>query len=372
MSDAMMGYAPDAVKGHLPALPWRYPPPPASGLTYWNPASQYSESVRSDTPHTDSRISRSLSSPRSYVSGFESSPSPASYHEPLPMGIYEPEPLRATNPAHAMLQSGPAFIAFPPQIEYASQETNPDERPKSPGETPSTRKGNSQTRVHKRSKAPHKTSSRSKARTRTHTTSKQNPKKPTDRRFECCFSRYGCTSTFPNKNEWKRHVSSQHIQQGFYRCDVGQCRDNTRKCHTASSERPPPQSQQALVNDFNRKDLFVQHLRRMHAPWISIKARKNAVTEEERQAFESNLENIWKRCWRQLRLPPMLSRCGFCAQEFRGHDAWKERMEHVARHLEQADPGPEEEDVPLREWAAAEGIIQVVNGEWRLSSLCRK
>lgn len=36
------------------------------------------------------------------------------------------------------------------------------------------------------------------------------------RPFHCSFRRYGCTSTFGSKNEWKRHVTSQHICQGIY------------------------------------------------------------------------------------------------------------------------------------------------------------
>ncbi|KAL2817430.1 hypothetical protein BDW59DRAFT_152625 [Aspergillus cavernicola] len=391
MQNAMMGYIPDsAVKGYLPVLPWRYPPPPASGLAHWSPASPYDESIRSISPQTDCQSSRCMSSlsyddATSCASGFESSPSPSStYHEPMSMALYEQEPVSATEPAQPMLLNSPVFVAYP--IQYASPTSSPSEPPKSPRKAPSTRKESTRNRVQKRSKAPKKTPARPKARIEPATTSKSTPKKSTDRRFECCFSRYGCTSTFPNKNEWKRHVSSQHIQAGFYRCDIGRCSLNnispratsqspsspSSPSSPCSSSSPSSQPPAILVNDFNRKDLFIQHQRRMHAPWITTKTRKNNVPQEEQNAFESSLEEVSKRCWKQLRLPPTLSQCGFCPMEFRGQNAWKERMEHVARHLDNADPGPEREDVPLREWAVDQGILVAVNGEWRLASLCRK
>ena len=65
------------------------------------------------------------------------------------------------------------------------------------------------------------------------------------RAFPCTFATYGCPSTFTSKNEWKRHVQTQHMRLGFWRCD--QCPDVHCK-----------------PNDFNRKDLFIQHVRRMH------------------------------------------------------------------------------------------------------------
>ncbi|KAL8902544.1 MAG: hypothetical protein Q9207_004600, partial [Kuettlingeria erythrocarpa] len=43
------------------------------------------------------------------------------------------------------------------------------------------------------------------------------------RPFTCSFRRYGCKSRFGSKNEWKRHVSSQHLCPGIYRCDIGVC-----------------------------------------------------------------------------------------------------------------------------------------------------
>ncbi|KAL2794134.1 hypothetical protein BJX66DRAFT_338119 [Aspergillus keveii] len=42
-------------------------------------------------------------------------------------------------------------------------------------------------------------------------------------------------------------------------------------------------------------------------------------------------------------------------------------MEHVSRHIEKGDPGPEEEDPFLREWALEQGFVRWVDGAWKLT-----
>ncbi|KAL4920767.1 hypothetical protein BDW62DRAFT_198652 [Aspergillus aurantiobrunneus] len=387
MPDTMMGCASmvpeDAIKSpHFPPFdPLRYPPPPsASDMGYWAPTSPFDESVRSVSPQTDCQSSGYMPSliddTMSSSSGFESSPSPP-YHE----SFYHESMGSPIEPVHTMpQQASPVFLpvstTHQPSNYTTSPTSSPSEPAKSPNKAPSTREASTRKRIQKRTgKSRGKKTPAQSSRAEQATASKEAPKKATDRRFECCFARYGCASTFPSKNEWKRHVSSQHIQLGFYRCDVGRCSLNNLKHrspsphhdnHTqlptpASSDVQHPSTPTLLVNDFNRKDLFIQHQRRMHAPWITTsKTRKQSVSQTEKDDFEASLEDVWKRCWRQLRVPPTLSRCGFCAMEFRGANAWKERMEHVAMHFEKADPGPEEEDVPLREWAEENGVIRPV------------
>ncbi|KAL2845227.1 hypothetical protein BJY01DRAFT_247813 [Aspergillus pseudoustus] len=46
-------------------------------------------------------------------------------------------------------------------------------------------------------------------------------------------------------------------------------------------------------------------------------------------------------------------------------------MEHVSRHIEKGDPGPEEEDPFLRDWALEQGFVRWVDGAWKLTSLPR-
>lgn len=147
------------------------------------------------------------------------------------------------------------------------------------------------------------------------------------RPFTCPLTPYSCPKTFTSKNEWKRHVLTQHLLLGFWRCDL--CPD--------AAARP---------NDFNRKDLFVQHLRRMHCGdrrgSASVFDEGSCLGETTEQA----LERVRRRCWIQLRKPPRRLACCFCAKAFESKegstkDADQERergcavdwLEHVGRHL---------------------------------------
>lgn len=198
------------------------------------------------------------------------------------------------------------------------------------------------------------------------------------RPFTCPFTRYGCPSTFGSKNEWKRHVSSQHLRLGIYRCDIGSCvprlDQHRRKSSSASTTKRGDVGESSMGhNDFNRKDLFTQHIRRMHSP----------PNPADADAFDATLESIRQRCWKSLRSPPPRSSCGYCpsaplssdASEqqpgkevtFSGPASWDERMEHVARHLEQGTTADKErEDVRLQEWMVGEGLLERVGGGWRV------
>jgi hypothetical protein len=188
------------------------------------------------------------------------------------------------------------------------------------------------------------------------------------KQFTCTFSHYGCDAKFASKNEWKRHVSSQHLQLGFYRCDVGACHPEHQNGASASQNTK-------RYNDFNRKDLFTQHHRRMHTPWGNPKE----GTKKQWEEFEESLEDVRSRCWRVRRNPPQRSGCGFCGRIFedrdsdsdvgkkgenrdkdRGNNSWELRMEHVGKHFERQDwdVEVEREDEDLTAWALAEGIVR--------------
>ncbi|EXJ56756.1 hypothetical protein A1O7_07100 [Cladophialophora yegresii CBS 114405] len=163
--------------------------------------------------------------------------------------------------------------------------------------------------------------------------------------FPCAFHHFGCCATFANKNEWKRHVSSQHLQLGYYRCDMDACADH-----------------QKGFNDFNRKDLFTQHCRRMHAPWSGIRRGEDGVSKREKDSFERQLDIIRARCWVDRRKAPHKTKCGFCGQQFvdgKGSKGWDERMEHVGRHFERDGAKSEDEamDDGLKQWAVNEGLV---------------
>ncbi|KAK5020668.1 hypothetical protein LTR60_000312 [Cryomyces antarcticus] len=166
------------------------------------------------------------------------------------------------------------------------------------------------------------------------------------------------------------------MRLGFWRCD--QCPE--------SDSRP---------NDFNRKDLFIQHLRRMHcaslatvdsiararrrrspaAPSLSTKRSPSSSSAPPSDAMpDALLAAASARCYRRLRAPPPQSSCLFCDSTFSGAGSWDLRMEHVGRHLEAdrkagtagvAGAQWRVDDV-LAAWLEAEGLVVREGGGWRL------
>ena len=184
------------------------------------------------------------------------------------------------------------------------------------------------------------------------------------RPFTCTFRQYGCMSTFGSKNEWKRHVFSQHLRLGFWRCQLG-------RCYPEHSADDGDEEEELVFNDFNRKDLFMQHLRRMHAPHASSPA-------AEKAAFNASLDSMTQDCFVAVRGTPPRSVCGYCVtgegnqQVFEGPGAWEARMEHVGRHLESGHGEAQAwvEDEGLKNWLAAEGLIEDNDTKgWRLVGL---
>lgn len=156
-----------------------------------------------------------------------------------------------------------------------------------------------------------------------------------EKKYSCSFKQYGCESTFSTKNEWKRHFASQHLKLENYRCDLKGC--------DAASKGP---------NDFNRKDLFTQHLRRMHAPWTG---RKTSPTTAERAEFEATLDEHARRCVKPLRAPPAKTSCTECNNIV--FTDWSKRMEHMSQHYEQDPQFEEARDPELERWAFEEKIL---------------
>lgn len=180
------------------------------------------------------------------------------------------------------------------------------------------------------------------------------------RAFVCVFAFAGCASTFASKNEWKRHVSSQHLNLTAWVCEIGTC----GKIHNHSSSK----SGGAVLgtkggSEFNRKDLFTQHLRRMHAPH-SVK-RKKEVDEK----WEKELKDLQVSCLKVKREAPTKLGCCVdgCPAVFEGPNTWDDRMEHVGKHLEKAAAAGERDigrvvdqgkDRYLVSWALRERIIE--------------
>ncbi|KAF2150305.1 hypothetical protein K461DRAFT_295596 [Myriangium duriaei CBS 260.36] len=182
--------------------------------------------------------------------------------------------------------------------------------------------------------------------------------------FPCALARYGCKATFVSKNEWKRHMRRQHMRLDVWRCEL--CPEVLAK-----------------PNDFHRKDLFQQHVRRMHsqsrrslgpkkqqnAP--SLRLGSSSLSEQEL----SDLTKMETRCHIRIRGPPERSCCLFCPREFDGPGSWDERMEHISLHLERFErdnrcvPNVTQwrEDAALEEWLRDEGMIVKYGEKWRLA-----
>jgi hypothetical protein len=171
------------------------------------------------------------------------------------------------------------------------------------------------------------------------------------RPFPCAFSFAGCTSTFGSKNEWKRHISSQHLCLQYYRCS---------SC--------PQSSADGKGNEFNRKDLFTQHLRRMHAPFAIKKAISKGDSKLQAE-WDAHVKDMQTTCLVTRRQPPQRSACPKpdCQSVFEGPGSWDEWTEHVGRHMEKGEANRMGVDRLLAKWALDEGIIEGIgDGEYRL------
>ncbi|GAP91176.1 putative C2H2 finger domain-containing protein [Rosellinia necatrix] len=173
------------------------------------------------------------------------------------------------------------------------------------------------------------------------------------RPFPCAFSFAGCPSTFGSKNEWKRHIASQHLCLQYYRCS---------SC--------PQSSVEGKGNEFNRKDLFTQHLRRMHAPFAIKKALAKGDSKLQVE-WETHVKEMQQSCLVTRRRPPQSSACPKpdCTSIFEGPTSWDEWTEHVGRHMEKGEADRLGVDRLLAKWALEEGIIErKEDGEYRLCS----
>ena len=175
------------------------------------------------------------------------------------------------------------------------------------------------------------------------------------RAFICVFGFAGCNSTFASKNEWKRHVSSQHLNLNSWVCELG-------GCSRVQNQAKKDGGGLFKGSEFNRKDLFTQHLKRMHAPF-AVK-RQNKKNPE----WENRLKELQVSCSRVKRHPPTTLGCPVkgCDGFFQGTTCWDDRMEHVGKHLEKAAASTgidtvsvdQEEDDLLVTWALGEHIIE--------------
>ncbi|KAM0157566.1 hypothetical protein ACHAQE_005870 [Botrytis cinerea] len=214
------------------------------------------------------------------------------------------------------------------------------------------------------------------------------------RAFICVFNFAGCDSTFASKNEWKRHVSSQHLNLQAWVCTLGSCGKVPLSSHSHSGSSaavrkgvvgtPHAHARgygEVKGAEFNRKDLFTQHLRRMHAPFeVKRKGKRNGEWEERVRVLQRSCERSRREAPERLGCPVRE-----CAEGndglgvwFEGSGCWDERMEHLGKHLERAGDGAgradeggvrQDDDTLFVEWAVQQNIIERgVRGDWILCS----
>jgi len=121
-------------------------------------------------------------------------------------------------------------------------------------------------------------------------------------------------------------------------------------------------------NEFNRKDLFTQHLRRMHAPFAIKKALTKGDSKLQLE-WETHVKDMQASCLVIRRQPPQRSACPKpdCSNVFEGAGSWDDWTEHVGRHMEKGEAGRLGVDRLLAKWALDQGIIERKDdGEYRL------
>jgi len=169
------------------------------------------------------------------------------------------------------------------------------------------------------------------------------------RPFKCTFSFAGCDQIFGSKNEWKRHVTSQHMHLSYWECNFSPCKDR-----------------QAF---FNQRELFGMHLKRMHVPSAKkvesfwSEAQKKMVHEQNRVERErwirEEIPNI-QDSFKVLRETPLESDCEVCRAKFSGPKSWDLKMEHVGEHYENGEKPPPDghfEDEGLIKWALEHQLV---------------
>lgn len=182
-----------------------------------------------------------------------------------------------------------------------------------------------------------------------------------ERLLECVFAFAGCTSAFQIKNEWKRHVISQHVVPRYWLCREPEC------------VRASPLTGGVA---FTSKYLYTQHVRSLHM-------------HEKYAAVQPGEEDPeWDRTLMRMQASAEMTRCEMptsmvCPEEscitfFSGRSAWDDRMEHVADHIQRGSwPGEDPVvfsaggiDPSLTKWAARPdvNIVERVDDEWKLVS----
>lgn len=191
------------------------------------------------------------------------------------------------------------------------------------------------------------------------------------RNYVCVFAFAGCWSTFGSKNEWKRHVYTQHLQLESWVCENCVLPSASKPTRSSPSSASARAGTEKVSQEFNRKDLFTSHLRRMHVPpslLSALKTQKSPLPANHTEVvkWEKEIKSLQDSALRQKRAPPLKLSCPVqgCEKVFVGKNAWGERMECVGRHLEKDKRGggvvvEDGKDREMVRWAVQTGICKV-------------
>ena len=186
---------------------------------------------------------------------------------------------------------------------------------------------------------------------------KKHIRKDHTRPYPCIFDEYGCTSVFGTKNEWFRHIKVQHLRLETWKCDIDDCNRLT----PAEDHLLLLPSASKGKYEYDRKDLFLNHVRRCHkdaypSPDLDDSAQSNP--------FE---DMVQQRCRVTLRATPTATLCPCCPGK-----TWKDfdlRCEHIGRGMER-DGGARAgfHDPFLELYMIQEGLLQWRDGAgWSLT-----
>ncbi|KAL2891845.1 hypothetical protein HOO65_011203 [Ceratocystis lukuohia] len=160
--------------------------------------------------------------------------------------------------------------------------------------------------------------------------------------YPCQFAFAGCRSTFPSRNEWKRHMATFHIMERYYKC-TEEHRLGRGPCNEV----------------FNRPDLLMQHVRRI------LKEDDGDEQSVPRAEVERRRDQSLVI---RLQGPPPPLRCPSpqCNAIFpETKNSWDARAEHISKHHENKDTsivnfiGDLSHDYDFVVWALSIGAVQV-------------
>ncbi|KAL1891326.1 hypothetical protein Cpir12675_005010 [Ceratocystis pirilliformis] len=166
--------------------------------------------------------------------------------------------------------------------------------------------------------------------------------------YPCQFAFAGCRSTFPSRNEWKRHMATFHIMERYYKC-TEEHRPGRGPCNEV----------------FNRPDLLMQHVRRI------LKEDDGDEQSVPRAEVERRRDQSLVT---RLQGPPPPLRCPSpqCNTIFpETKNSWDARAEHISKHHERKDTsivdfiGHMAHDYDFVVWALSIGAVQITEyGEY--------